>query len=328
VTGTKGKSTTATMLGLVLARKFNTFVGGNIGRPLLNDLPRIGKTDLVVLELSSFMLHHLRAMRWSPHVAVVTMLSADHLDWHGTREDYLRDKRGIVEFQRGDDFAVLCEDCALGREWAAATRGRVILYGLRDRKPLKLRAPGAHNQLNAQAALAAASLLDLTWDDAQEALADFRGLPHRLRLVCERDGVCYYDDSIATIPEAAVAALESFPSKKVIQIVGGSDKGLPFGAMCAQLTRRAKAVLCIGATGPLIASIMAQSEYPGAAAVYECGDLPTAMKLAGELAACGDVVLLSPGCASFGQFTNFEQRGEMFEALARDAQCGPDRAIS
>ena len=103
------------MLGAMLKRKFTTWVGGNIGMSLLPELPRIEKKDLVVLELSSFMLHYLREMQWSPHVAVVTMLAADHLEWHGTREEYIADKRAIVEFQRPDDFAVLNEGCAEGR---------------------------------------------------------------------------------------------------------------------------------------------------------------------------------------------------------------------
>jgi UDP-N-acetylmuramoylalanine--D-glutamate ligase len=128
--------------------------------------------------------------------------------------------------------------------------------------------------------------------------------------------VRYYNDSIATIPEAAVAALEAFPARKVIQIVGGYDKGLPITGMCGALAERAKAVLCIGATGRRIAAAVGHTTYH-AAGCYQCGDLATAMKIARSIAAAGDVVLLSPGFASYDQFTNFEQRGEMFAALAK-----------
>jgi UDP-N-acetylmuramoylalanine--D-glutamate ligase len=315
VTGTKGKSTATALLGKMLETKFTTFVGGNIGRSLLPELPHIGKKDVVALELSSFMLHYLREMKWSPHVAVVTMAAQDHLEWHGGREEYIAAKRTIVEFQRPDDYAVLNEDCATSTSFRTA--GRVIPFGVRGRKRFELTMPGEHNQLNAQAAFAAANLLGVSWEAAQGAIRDFPGLPHRLALVHEEHGVRYFDDSIATIPDAAIAALKAFPARKVIQIVGGYDKGLPFTALCGALVERAKAVLCIGATGECIADILLQSSYLGAAATYRCGDLATAMKMAKQIAVSGDVVLLSTGCASYDQFTNFQERGDAFARLAR-----------
>lgn len=315
ITGTKGKSTTTALLGGMLKTQFNTFVGGNIGRSLLPELSRIGKKDIVVLELSSFMLHYLRGMKWSPHVALVTMVAVDHQDWHPTPAAYVADKRVIVEFQRPDDFALLNEDCPVSGTFTTA--GTIIPFGTRGRRRFELKIPGEHNQLNAQAAFAAAHLLGVTWDAAQAAARDFTGLPHRLALVHEENGVRYLDDSIATIPEAAVAALHSFPPKKVIQIVGGYDKGLPFTAMCHALAERAKAVLCIGVTGEKIADLLTESQYQGAASTYRCGDLPTAMKIARQIAMDGDVVLLSTGCASYGQFANFEERGNEFSRLAK-----------
>jgi UDP-N-acetylmuramoylalanine--D-glutamate ligase len=319
VTGTKGKSTTTAMLGKVLASRYKTWVGGNIGKSLLAELPNIGKTDLVVLELSSYMLEHLAAMRWSPHIAVVTMLATDHLEWHGSAEAYREAKANIVRFQRPDSFAVLNEENAGSLDMSRMTAARVVTFGLAGRKPFELVVPGRHNQVNAQAAFAAAALLGVSWDAAQAALRTFAGLPHRLELVHEAGGVRYYNDSIATIPDAAVAALDSFPPHKVIQIVGGYDKGLPLTGMCNALVERAKAVLCIGVTGKKIIDTVGQSGITGAAQFYDCADLPTAMKLAKSMAASGDVVLLSTGCASYDQFVNFEQRGEQFAALARGA---------
>jgi UDP-N-acetylmuramoylalanine--D-glutamate ligase len=316
VTGTKGKSTTSTLLGLMLNARHVTWVGGNIGGSLLEKLPEISKTHLVVLELSSYMLEHLRPMRWSPHVAVVTMITQDHIEWHGSVEAYIDAKKNIVRFQKADDVAVLCEEDSEGAAFSHDAGGRVLLYGLENRKRFQLQLDGGHNQLNAQAAFAAAQLMGVTWEEAQHSVKDFHGLPHRLKLVHESNGVKYYDDSIATIPEAAVAALESFPAKRVIQIVGGYDKHLPMGAMCAALTRHAKAVLCIGATGPAIAKTLGQADIPNAAAVYQCGDLHTAMKMAKQVATSGDIVLLSTGCASYDQFVNFEARGEAFIRLA------------
>jgi len=317
VTGTKGKSTTTAMLGEILKRRFTTWVGGNIGHSLLADLDKISKSDLVVLELSSFMLEHLAELHWSPRVAVVTMVASDHLDWHGSRQAYIEAKKTIVRFQRPDDFAVLNEEDPGSWALRTQTQARVVAFGTKDRRPLELILPGKHNQSNAQAAFAAAYVLGIGRDDVEEALRAFPGLPHRLQLVHEQNGVRYFNDSIATIPEAAIAALESFSPKRVIQIVGGYDKGLPLVAMCNALVERAKAVLCIGATGAMIAETLSASADARAAAVYRCGDLATAVGMAKRIATPRDVVLLSPGCASYDQFVNFEQRGDTFARLVR-----------
>lgn len=317
VTGTKGKSTTTAMLGEILRRRFTTWVGGNIGHSLLLDLEKIVKRDLVVLELSSFMLEHLGQMRWSPHVAVVTMIAADHLDWHGSAHAYVQSKSNIVRFQRADDIAVLNEEDMGAIALAGKTSARIVRFGVKDRRPLQLLVPGKHNQSNAQAAFAAAYELGVGRDDAEEALREFPGLPHRLQLVHEADGIRYFNDSIATIPEAAIAALESFPPKRVLQIIGGSDKGLQVTAMCNALIERAKAVLCIGATGQSLADLMSQAASQSSAAIYYCGDLETAVTIARQNATQGDIVLLSPGFASFDQFANFERRGEAFTNLVR-----------
>jgi len=319
VTGTKGKSTTTAMLGSILSTRFRTWVGGNIGRSLLSDLPNIDKNDPVVLELSSYMLEHLRPMAWSPHVAVVTMIASDHLEWHGSFEAYTRAKRTIVQFQRADDVAVINGNDAGAKELATAAGGKTAFFGGPESRPFELALPGTHNQSNAQAAYSAASVLGISWEQAQESLRHFVGLPHRLQQVYESAGVRYFNDSIATIPEAAIAALNAFAPRTVIQIVGGYDKHLPFTTLSAALAERAKAALCIGTTGPTIAQMMAQSALPSPAPAYSCGDLPTAMRLARQIAVAGDCILLSPGCASYDQFVNFEQRGEAFAKLAREA---------
>jgi UDP-N-acetylmuramoylalanine--D-glutamate ligase len=312
VTGTKGKSTCSALLGEMLRSRFTTWVGGNIGKSLLMDLPKMSHTDMVVLEMSSFMLEHLRPMRWSPRVAVVTMLSVDHIEWHGSVEAYIDAKKNIVRFQRPDDIAVLNGEDEASRAFARETPGRVIKYG-GERRPLELRfLSGRHNQLNAQAALAAAMAVGVSFDAAQAAVRELRGLPHRQELVHESGGIRWINDSIATIPEAAIAALEAFPDKRVIQIVGGYDKHLSLKAMCDALSARAKAVLCIGQTAAMI------FEMTKNVPIYRCGDLATAVKLARKTAIHGDVVLLSTGCASYDQFENFEKRGEAFARLAKE----------
>jgi UDP-N-acetylmuramoylalanine-D-glutamate ligase len=246
------------------------------------------------------------------------MLAADHLPWHGSLNAYRAAKANIVRFQRPDDVAVLNETDAASMEFIELTSARVIRFGVKGRREFALSIPGRHNQFNAQAAFAAAGALGVTWGAAQEAVRDFPGLDHRLQLVHEENGVRYYNDSIATIPEAAIAALEAFPPKKVIQIVGGSDHQLRITEMCNALVERAKAVLCIGDTEEQLADLMSGNPHATAAAVYRCGDLPTAVRMARQIAMAGDVVLLSTGYKSYDQFANYEKRGEAFVRLTRE----------
>jgi len=320
VTGTKGKSTTAALLHLMLQTVGKAWLGGNIGVSLLDALPVIGHDDFVVLELSSFMLHWLGHARWSPSVALVTMVSADHLDWHGSLDAYVDAKRNIVRFQQPSDFAVLRDDDKASRSFATDTKAQVLIYGKRGHLPEALAPllPGKHNRINERGAWTAARIFGVYPDMALEALKDFRGLPHRLQLVHEADGVRWVNDSIATIPDAAIAASEAFPAGKVIQIVGGKDKGLSFERMGAVLAERSKAVLTIGATATKIAETCRAATVRGKRAeILECGDLEAAVARARQIAETGDVVLLSTGCSSYDQFQNFEQRGERFAELAR-----------
>ncbi len=316
VTGTKGKSTTSAMLGLMLRTRGTTWLGGNIGGSLLFDLPRMQADDFVVLELSSYMLDYLGDLGWSPRVALITLIAPDHLEWHGSFEAYLSAKQNILRFQKPTDVAVINAEVEKTRALSRGTKAKTVFYSLEGRA-FELLVPGSHNQLNAHGAFAAASQIGVTWDEAQEAIRMFKGLPHRLQLVHEEGGVRYYNDSIATVPEAAIAALDAFPPRSVVQIVGGYDKHLPMDALVEKLYERAKAVLCIGATGAAIhKALTSLNGHKGAGAVA-CGDLATAMDKARQLTQPGDVVLLSTGCASYDQFVNFEQRGETFARLAR-----------
>lgn len=314
VTGTKGKSTTTAMLHRMVSVRHRCHLGGNIGKSLLENLPAISPDDRVVLELSSYMLHYLGERQWSPHVGVITMLARDHSEWHGSHEAYLAAKQMIWQNQAATDFAVVNSDDPLSGTFAAALRSRVIHFSAAGRQ-LHLRIPGAHNQLNAQAAFAAASVAGITFDEAQSAVADFPGLPHRLELVHEQGGIRWFNDSIATIPQAAIAALEAFASGTVIQIVGGSNKHLDNTALAAVLAGRAKATLAIGEIGPSIIDLI-RAAAPSATAEYRI-DLAAAVARARQIARPGDVVLLSPATASYDQFPNFEKRGEFFARLAR-----------
>jgi UDP-N-acetylmuramoylalanine--D-glutamate ligase len=281
-------------------------IGGNIGRSLLFDLPNMNEQTQVVLELSSYMLHYLGERAWSPRVAVVTMLGQDHLDWHGSVDSYIDAKRNIVRYQRAGDLLVRRND-ATSLTFAANAGVTTKTYPDPAIPRFELLLPGEHNQQNAQAAYLASGL---PFDAAQAAVRGFKGIEHRLQLVYESNGVRFFNDSIATIPEAAIIACDAFQAGTVIQIVGGALKeGLSWDAMCAHLSSRCKRVLTIGQIGRDLAGKCDNAEY--------VETLDAAVARARSIATAGDVVLLSPGTASYDQFPNFEFRGRRFAELAR-----------
>ncbi|MBS3820131.1 MAG: UDP-N-acetylmuramoyl-L-alanine--D-glutamate ligase [Phycisphaerae bacterium] len=315
ITGSVGKSTTTAMTGEILARRYTTHIGGNIGRCLLNDLPTIKPDHVVVLELSSFQLERLPLIGVSPQVVLVTNLLANHLDRHGTMDAYAEAKKNIFSFQGREDVLILNADDAALADWAGEAPGHVATFSARDADPFDLLLPGRHNQANAQAAWAVASQFVIDRDTAAAALAGFRGLPHRLQRVVQRDGVQYWNDSKCTTPAGAIVALNSFPPGHSILLVGGYDKQLSFDALGRLAAHRAKAVLCYGQAAEPIAKA---TRGRGPALVEVVADLPAAVARARALAEAGDVVLLSPACASYDQFTNYEERGERFARLAGD----------
>ncbi|MDB5327939.1 MAG: UDP-N-acetylmuramoylalanine/D-glutamate ligase, partial [Phycisphaerales bacterium] len=260
--------------------------------------------------LSSYMLHWLGQMNWSPRVAVLTMLGLDHVEWHGGGDAYLDAKRNIIRHQKAGDVFIRRGD-SISETFAVQPGVKTLLYPTSAVPAFDLKLPGAHNQANAQAAFLAASQFGIDHEAAQSRVADFGGLPHRLELVHEANGVRYFNDSIATIPEAAIIACDAFPARSVIQIVGGSLKeGLTWDAMCDHLSTHCKKVLAIGQIGQALAN-RGGGEY--------LETLDRAVARAKEIARPGDVILLSPGTASYGQFANFEKRGERFAALAKQA---------
>ena len=347
VTGSNGKSTTASLLAAMLQSAGRTvWLGGNIGISLLPSLSRIGPEDLVVLELSSFQLEDARALRWSPHVTVVTNVTPNHLDRHGGFDDYAMAKRAIVDFQVPGDFAVLCARDPILEGWARdGVRSNVVFFDaepepgrirhgvslmggrlvwhnsqrsdvicLRDDVPLL----GLHNTMNAMAAAAAARCLGVGSHHVRRALSGFVGLEHRLELVGQFRGVRVYNDSYSTTPESSVAALKSFRGA-IALIAGGCDKGLNLGPLARTAAQLAEVLITVGEAGPLLAQkAREESAYLGRSIVIqEVGDLQGAVRAAARLSMPGSVVVFSPGCASYDMFDNYEQRGRVFKNLVR-----------
>jgi UDP-N-acetylmuramoylalanine--D-glutamate ligase len=337
ITGSVGKSTTTAMVCqaltacLVATPDRHCWMGGNIGHSLLMDLPSIGARDIVVLELSSFMLEDTPAIQWSPHVALVTNLAPNHLDRHGTLADYAAIKKNILRFQTAMDTAILNGEDTTVSSWREQSPGRTMVYHVCGSEKLNLLVPGDHNQSNAQAALAVVEALGFFTQRpaAIAALERFSGLPHRLQLVhtdTVRHGqpVCWYNDSKATTPAATLTALQAFPERSFICIVGGYDKHLDLGELGTVLARRAAGVLGIGATGQKIIDLAVQTGLLPQNRLVYTQTLAAAVQHARHWLKfpdllCADVknVVLSPGCASYDQFSNYEKRGEIFTTLAK-----------
>ncbi|GHV19196.1 UDP-N-acetylmuramoylalanine--D-glutamate ligase [Clostridia bacterium] len=312
VTGSDGKTTTTTILALLLERAgMKVFKGGNIGAPLLDRVPEMTAGDAAVLELSSF---QLMTMRKSPHVAVVTNLSPNHLDWHRDMDEYIAAKMNIARFQMENDRLVMNYDNELSRITAEK-------FGLKPTwftkehpaiDPAGIKIKGAHNLENYLAAIAAAGDL-VSEADVREVARTFGGVEHRMEFVAEIGGVSYYNDSIASSPTRTIAGLKTFDSK-VILILGGKPK-VPFDPLTEIVGDYARLVLTVGQASDEI-----EREFAGKVPVIPCGTVESAVCKAKELAVHGDAVLLSPACTSFDQFKNFEERGNLFKRLVRGEQ--------
>jgi UDP-N-acetylmuramoylalanine--D-glutamate ligase len=290
------------------------WLGGNIGGSLLDQLDQIGADDWVVLELSSFQLTYLRLDARLPHIAVVTGCSPNHLDWHGTYENYVAAKQRILAGQTGRDFAVLNTFDQEVAGWAGLVRGRLLpLSELAELPPLRL--PGRHNQINAACAAAAASGAGCDAVAIWQGLESLRPLPQRLEWFAVVGGRRFYNDSTATTPESTIAALESL-AEPVWLLAGGRDKGCDCEPLCAAIARRARGAAFFG-------SVREQLRGRVAALAPQLPSIATET-LAEALAWCfsrsrpGEVILLSPGFASTDQFRNFRHRGEQFVELVRD----------
>ena len=328
VTGSDGKTTTTTLISEMLKADGKTvFLGGNIGTPLLPLVPQMSETDFAVVELSSF---QLMDMRRSPRRAVVTNLAPNHLDVHKDMDEYVDAKKNIFRFQGENDLLVLNADNAItaaftgpGKTVQFSRRGAahvclqdgMILRGgeaVVDTRDILL--PGVHNIENYMAAIAAVE--GLVSDDAiRRVAANFGGVEHRIELVRVKDGVRFYNDSIASSPSRTIAGLRSFP-EKVLLIAGGYDKHIPYDVLGPEICAHVKKLYLGGATGPKIRA--AVEAIPGHPEIVDCGDFDSAVYAAAADARPGDVVLMSPASAAFDQFKNFMVRGDHFKKLVKE----------
>jgi UDP-N-acetylmuramoylalanine--D-glutamate ligase len=353
VTGSSGKSTTTALVGDMLTRfrptpvspavrqsevwrpPRRTRVGGNIGKSLLDEVHEMRADETVVLELSSFQLEDLAAVGRSPYLAVVTCISPNHLDRHGSMGAYIAAKKNILKFQGPKDVAVLNADDAEVRTWKKDARGRVVFYsvkkvlrqgaflegmqvvfrlgGAEERVDLtgRVRLRGKHNLANVLAAATVARLLGVPLEAIASAVEAFRPLVHRLQVIGRVGDVLFVDDSKATTPESARVAIEAF-EEDIVLIAGGYDKHVDPEVLLKAIRTGTRAVVLMGATAEALARALEGNGPP----IERAKDMDDAVRRAARLAQAGDVVLLSPGHASWDMFDSFEHRGDAFRRTA------------
>jgi UDP-N-acetylmuramoylalanine--D-glutamate ligase len=338
VTGTNGKTTTTALTGYIFQQAGRLApVAGNIGVPLIQEVERssqrIPGVDCWILEVSSFQLEG--ACEFHPHIAVFLNLTPDHLDRHGSLEEYGRLKRQVFVNQGADDFAVLnmddpwvsshIQDLSARSYWFSALRvppggigiegGSIVYENEGVRRALcpvhDVRIPGRHNLENALAAAAAALLSGIDPDVIADALSTFPGVPHRLELAGVVGGVRYINDSKGTNPESVLKALDSFQDP-IILIAGGKPKGSDFTGLAERIRTRVKALILLGQAAPQIEQAVRSVGYT---AVWNEADLAGCVRTATRLAVPGDLVMLSPACASWDMFRDYEERGDLFKKL-------------
>ena len=334
VTGSDGKTTTTTLISEILKAEGKTvWLGGNIGTPLLSSVPQMEPDHWAVVELSSF---QLMDMTLSPQVAVITNLAPNHLDVHKDMEEYVWAKQNLYRYQNERDVLVLNADNAITCDFAGKGETR---YFAREKKLKKgvylyknwiyrdetkvldtdtIAIPGVHNIENYMAAIAA--LQGIASDEAvRHVAANFGGVEHRIELVRVKDGVKFYNDSIASSPSRTIAGLNSF-SQKVLLIAGGYDKHIPYDVLGPVICDRVKTLFVNGATGHLIRQAVEQAPnyQVGAPEIVDCRDFTDAVLRSAQAAESGDVVLMSPASAAFDQFKNFMERGEYYKKLIKE----------
>jgi UDP-N-acetylmuramoylalanine--D-glutamate ligase len=338
ITGSNGKTTTTTLCGEIFsAAGLNPLVAGNIGLPVIDVVDQSTETTWSVLEVSSFQLETTRSFH--PHVAVILNITPDHLDRHGSFENYVAMKEKIFANQTGEDYLILNGDDPIAQQAASRTRSQVLWFsrskivrcgaflldGMVMFRPTEQGKPvpvlpladiplkGEHNIENVLAAVCAACVAKIPTQTIAQAVAAFQAVEHRLEFVAAIHGVDYYNDSKATNVDATAKAIASFPGN-IHLILGGKDKNSDYTQLNALLRARVKAVYTIGSAAEKI-----EKQISGVTRIIHTGTLEAAVDQASGQAVAGDVVLLAPACSSFDQFENYEQRGRVFKqaVLAR-----------
>lgn len=337
ITGTNGKTTTTTLVGEVFkTAKFNTFVVGNIGKGILGDLLDANKDDIFVIEASSFQLEHTKYFK--PRVSCILNLASDHIDWHSTYENYINAKKKIFANQDSDDFIVLNHDDKLLRTFKDEINANIVWFSTNEKldkgiyiddedivinnvkKTIRLmsykdvKILGKHNLENILAAVGICVSMGIDLNILRDTIKNFKGVEHRIEFVKELNGIKFYNDSKGTNPEASIKAIEAIPAP-IILIAGGYDKSSDYDEFILSFKGKVKVMILLGQTKYKIKASADKNNFYD---YYIVNSLDEAVDLAYKLGINGDNILLSPACASWGMFKNFEERGKLFkEAVYR-----------
>lgn len=309
VTGTNGKTTTTTLIGEMLkAGGKKVAVAGNIGYPLV----AVDDADLdyIVAEISSYQLETMKDFK--PWVSVILNIQEDHIERHGSIEEYIRQKANIFKNQTSDDYLIFNEEDKRVVEMVKKAKAKLIDFSIVTLKKDEIKIPGRHNLENALAAAQAAYLCGIDRKVVADVLRTFPGVEHRIEPVKEVNGISFYNDSKATNPDSTLVALDTFNGKRVILILGGKDKGTDLDLLCKKVKEGVKAVVLIGEATAKFKQALEQAGY---SEIKLSGSMEEAVKLSFDLGEKGDVVLLSPACASFDMFKNYEERGKVFKEV-------------
>lgn len=312
VTGTNGKTTTTTLIGEMLkAGGKKVAVAGNIGYPLV----AVDDTDLdyIVAEISSYQLEAIKDFK--PWISLILNIQDDHIERHGSIEEYIRQKANIFKNQTGDDYLIFNEEDTRVVEMVKGAKAKLIDFSIVTLKKEEIKIPGIHNLEDALAAAQAAYLCGIDRKVVEDVLKTFPGVEHRIEPVKNIKGISFYNDSKATNPDSTLVALDTFNGKRVILILGGKDKGTDLELLCKKVKAGVKAVVLIGEATARFKQALEQAGYSD---IKLSGSMEEAVKLSFDSGESGDIVLLSPACASFDMFKNFEERGKLFKkAVAR-----------
>lgn len=317
VTGTKGKSTTTSLIHHILqSAGIPAELAGNIGQPPLARIDAVPKDTFFVHEFSS---HQLAEIDTSPHIAVLLNIVPEHLDYYASFDEYAAAKENITRFQTADDFLIFNADYPLPTAIAGRSKAQLRPFSMNDPiDDIEIPLPGKFNVQNVRAAIAAATLCGVRPEAIRNAVKTFRALPHRLEPAGTYNGITFYDDSIATVPGATLAALEALGAGVQTLILGGHERNLDFTELGMQLPPNVKTIIFFLPTGPRIwKAIELYSKNPMLPEAFFVRDMEQAVKIAYERTAQGKICLLSPASPSFGVFKDYKERGDFFKAFVR-----------
>lgn len=342
ITGSDGKTTTTSLIYEIIKQKgYNCYLGGNIGIPLFTKIDEMKKDDIIILELSSF---QLMDMEISPNISIITNITPNHLDIHKSYEEYIESKKNIFKYQNKDGILILNYDNDITREFEKEANGKVIFFSSKtklengiiyDDEKIKscengirrhilntknIYIKGIHNFENICAAIAAtAPLVDI--DTQSKIITEFKGVHHRLEFVRDINGVKWYNDSASSSPTRTIAGISAF-NEELVLITGGYDKNLDYTPMAKPIVDKVKTLILIGQTSEKIYNAVKQEmkNQNKVVEIYKCDSLQDAIDIANELAWPEEVVLFSPGSASFDMFKNAYQRGDIFKELVNQIE--------